>query len=263
LSSDGRAPGRPIRVVVLGSSHTVLVRPRPEPGQPGGTYAARLVDELHERGVAAEVVNEGRWFEMVDHISHRWERDVAPRLPDVVVVHVGFVECQPWVVPHRVHRWALAWDTSLHPLARAARTATAAPVVRLLGWWTPRWVRLTGGRTWKCSSARFRAELERLIARTREELGAEVLVVGMAPKPTGWLLELMPDLDDRMARYGALLADVVRARGDDGVRLVDVGPIHDRLGAGAAPDGIHLSAAAHRDLAQQLAEAIAPAGETP
>lgn len=262
MSSERRSTGRPLRIVVLGSSHAVLVRPRPGPGERGGTYAARLADELHERGVAAEVVNEGRWFEMVDHISHRWERDVAPRLPDVVVVHVGFVECQPWVVPHRVHRWALAWDTSLHPLAAAARAMTAAPVVRLLGWWTPRWVRLTRGRTWKRSPARFQAELERLVARTRDELGAQVLVVGMAPKPSGWLLELMPDLDERMARYGTLLAEVVRARGDDGVRLVDVGPIHDRLGEGAAPDGIHLSAAAHRELAEQLAEAIAPAGAT-
>ena len=252
MSSDDRAP---VRVVVLGSSHAVLVRPRPAAGEPRGTYAARLASELHDRGYAADVINEGRWFEMVDHLSRRWDSAVAPHLPHVVVLHVGFVECQPWVVPHWLHRWVLTWNTSLHPISRAARHITADPLVDLLRVWTPRWVRLTGGRTWKLSPRRFRAELDRLVGRLHDELGAHVLIVGMAPKPSGWLLELMPDLEARMARYGEILEEVARER-PDATTWVDAGPIHDRLGPETAPDGIHLSAAAHGELAQLLADVI-------
>jgi hypothetical protein len=252
LSSDDRAP---VRVVVLGSSHAVLVRPRPAAGEPRGTYAARLASELHDRGHAADVVNEGRWFEMVDHLSRRWDSAVAPHLPHLVVLHVGFVECQPWVVPHWLHRWVLTWNTSLHPISRAARHITADPLVDLLRVCTPRWVRLTGGRTWKLSPRRFRAELDRLVGRLHDELGAHVLIVGMAPKPSGWLLELMPDLEARMARYGEILEEVARER-PDATTWVDAGPIHDRLGPETAPDGIHLSAAAHGELAQLLADVI-------
>jgi hypothetical protein len=255
LSSD-RAPGgrgAPLRAVVLGSSHTVLVRPRTGGG---GTYAECLGEELVARGLAADVTNEGRWFEMTDHIFKRWDAVVAPRLPHVVVLHVGFVECQPWVLPHALHRWALEWKTSLHPLARAARRLVAQNLVRAMRWWTPHWTRLTRQRLWKQSPARFRAEVDRVIDQTRNELGALVLVVSMAPKPGSWLLELMPDLDQRMARYSDILSEAVRSRDDAGVVLVDLGPVHDRLGEDAAPDGIHLSGAAHRQVAALLASEI-------
>lgn len=241
-------------MVVLGSSHAVLVRPRRTGG--GGTYAECLVEELAERGLEADVANEGRWFEMTDHIFRRWQDAVAPRMPHVVVLHVGFVECQPWVVPHALHRWVLAWKTRLHPAARVLRLVVATPLQRAMRWWTPRWTRLVRQRLWKQSPRRFRAELDRLIGQTRSELGAQVLVLSMAPRPDDWLVELMPDLPVRMARYDEILADVVRSRDDPGVALVDLGGVHAHLQAGAAPDGIHLSAAAHRQVAGLLADEI-------
>lgn len=244
----------PLRVVVLGSSQAVLVRPRRTGG--GGTYAECLVAELAERGLEADVANEGRWFEMTDHMFRRWDEAVAPRMPQVVVLHVGFVECQPWVVPHALHRWVLAWKTSLHPAARAGRRAVAAPLQRAMQWWTPHWTRLVRQHLWKQSPRRFRAELERLIGQTRAELGAQVLVLSMAPRADDWLVELMPDLPERMARYDAILADVVRSRNDPGVVLVDLGAVHADLEDAAAPDGIHLSPAAHRQVASLLADEI-------
>lgn len=244
----------PLRVVVLGSSHTVLVRPRRTGG--GGTYAECLVDELAERGLAADVANEGRWFEMTDRIFRRWDGSVAPRMPHVVVLHVGFVECQPWVVPHAVHRWVLAWKTSLHPVARGVRPVVADPLRGAMQWWTPHWTRLTRQRLWKQSPRRFRAELDRLIGQTRAELGALVLVLSIAPRSADWLVELMPDIDDRMARYDGILTDVVRSRDDRGVVRVDLAPVHAELGDAACPDGIHLSEAGHRRVAALLAAEI-------
>jgi hypothetical protein len=204
----------------------------------------------------AGVINEGRWFEMSDHIFKRWESAVAPRRPHVVVLHVGFVECQPWVVPHRLHRWVLTWQTSLSPLALLARGAVAPRLETAMRRSTPAWSRMVRGRLWKQSPARFRAEVDRLIRTTRDELGALVLVVSMAPRPGAWLRDLMPDLDQRMARYDGILRDVVRDRGDDGVVFVDVTPIHDELGDLAAPDGIHLSPDAHQRLGRLLADEV-------
>lgn len=247
-------PEVPLRAVILGSSQAVLVRPRRTGG--GGTYAEHLQHELRARGLVAGVINEGRWFEMSDHIFKRWDSAVAPRLPHVVVLHVGFVECQPWVVPHRLHRWVLAWQTSLHPLARVGRRALATPLEALMRRATPGWSRVTRQRLWKQSPTRFRGELDRLIRATRDELGALVLVVSMAPRPGAWLGDLMPDLDERMARYDGILRDAVRARGDDDVVLVDVTPIHDELGDLAAPDGIHLGPEAHQRLAARLADEV-------
>ena len=258
MSSDAGAPGLdlepPIRAVVLGSSHAVLVRPRRTGG--GGTYAECLIDELAARGLAADVTNEGRWFEMVDHIYGRWEGAVAPRMPHVVVIHVGFVECQPWVVPHRLHRWVLRWNASLHPARSLGRRVVAGPAVRLMRWWTPTWSRMVGLRVWKQSPARFQAELARLIDTTRKELGALVLVVGMAPRAGSWLHQLMPDLDERMRRYDDILRAVVEERGDRGTVLVDIRTLHDELADDAAPDGMHLSPTAPARLASLLADEV-------
>lgn len=244
---------RHVGVVVLGSSVSILVRPHREPGE--ATYAEWLGELLRTDTTTVAVVNEGRWFEMVDAMHTRWDSAVAPRLPDVVVLHVGFVECQPWVLPHRIHRWALDWKTSLHPGPRLVRRLVADRLVAVLRWWTPRATRGLRGHLSKRSPARFAAEVERLVRQTRRELGALVLVVSISP-PGSWLPELMPDIGERVARYNRILRAVVTEQADPGVRLVDVAPVHRALGAAASTDGIHLSGAAHHDLAVLLAAEV-------
>jgi lysophospholipase L1-like esterase len=241
-----------LRVVVAGNSVSVLVRPNP-PGDDNLTYARHLERALRERGRAAEVRNEGRWFEMVDHCFARWESGIAASMPDVVVLNFGFVECQPAVLPHPVHRWVLAWNTGLGPVRARVEQPVRVAARRALGWWIPRYVAWLGERGHKRSPARFAAEMRRFIRNTHTELGAAVLVLEITP-PSGWVLGYLPGIEGRVAAYNRILAEVVAEAGDPAVRLVPLHTVVDALGDRTSGDGIHFTPAAHRMVGDLLAD---------
>ncbi|HYD09629.1 MAG TPA: hypothetical protein VEA78_05950 [Acidimicrobiales bacterium] len=248
------ATGPPLRAVVVGNSVSVLCRPH-EAGGPG-TYAAALGDACRSRGVAVEVWNQGRWFEMVDTCRRRWDRDVSPFLPDVLIVNYGAAECQPWVAPHLVHRMLLDWKTRTTRASEVGRRALVAPGRAYLARMTPTICRLVGQRGHKMRPRRFEEEVRRLIRTTRGELDAGVLVLGMGP-PGPKLERFMPGFGERCQRYDALLQQVVASFDDDRVQHVDVVPLYERLGAEAMSfDGLHYTPDGHRAVAELLAERV-------
>ena len=244
----------PIRVVTLGSSVAVLVRPRPA-GPDEVVYSRHLERELRARGHDAEVINEGRWFEMVDQTYSRWDAAVSAHAPDVVILNFGFVECQPPVLPYPVHRWILDWKTPLGLVRGRVRRPLIDRSRQALGWWTPKATAWMGQRGHKRSPKRFGAEMTRLITSTRNEVQASVLVLGISP-PTGWVLEFMPGIDERAAQYNRILERVVESRADPDVHFVSLEPVIAKLGIDLTGDGIHFTAEAHRLLASVLADEV-------
>lgn len=238
------------RVVVLGNSVSVLCRPHAP-----ATYAGTLSDVCRARGVDVDVWNQGRWFEQVDSARRRWDRDVSPFLPAAVVVNYGAAECQPWVLPHVLHRALLDWKSRTTVLSAVGRALLIRPGRALLRRATTPVARVAGQRGHKMRPSRFRDEVSRLVRVSRSEIGAAVLVLGVSP-PGPQLERFIPGFERRTARYDAILREVVDAFDDELVSFVDVRELHVRLGSEMSQDGLHYTPAGHRAVAEVLAERL-------
>jgi len=244
---------RPLRVLVCGNSTAVMVEP-PRTGRDDGPFPERLVPALASRGVEAEVLVDGTWFGMVDGLRRRYERAIRDRTPDVVVLAYGMAECQAKVLPTAVVRHLTTWDVGAGVLARAYRRAVAPHLWRALRAWQ-RWAHPRVGLALSRLSPRaFRGELAHVIGMTRRETGAAVLVCDIDPGH-GRLLHWLPGINDRVAAYNRLLADLVADAGE-GVVLVPTSTVVDHDRPGLMPDGLHRSAEGHRLAAELLADAI-------
>jgi hypothetical protein len=254
------APSNP-RVVVVGNSVAVLCRPKDMPCfEP--PYAGRLQRLCRVHGAEVDVVNHGRWFERINTAWRRWDRDVAPLLPAVVIVNYGFAECQPFVVPHVVHRALLDWKTRTSAASELGRRLLVGPGRQIVGRATTPIARIAGQRTHKLGPKRFEAELTRYIRSCRTELGALVLVVGLNP-PGENMVRFQPGVEERRDRFDRIEREVVARFDDEAVQFVDVEPVFSALGQlGASADGLHLTAAGHELLADDLARRIARHVET-
>lgn len=240
----------------MGNSVSVLCRPKVA-GIYEPVYAGRLPRLCRDRGVDVDVINQARWFERINTGWRRWDRDVSPFLPAVVVVNYGFAECQPFVVPHVVHRALLDWKLHLNPVNAVGRRLFVETGRHLVGRATTKVAVAVGQRTHKLPPKRFEAELERFIRSCRGELGALVLVIGLSP-PGEEMVRFQPGIEERRTHFDRIEREVVARFGDPLVQFVDVEPMFATLGAkSASSDGLHLTAAGHEHLAGLLADQIA------
>ena len=234
-----------MNVLVLGTSVARMVAPG-RTSVDDRTYAGWL-EEL----TGARVENESRWYELLDDGSARFHSELRPRMPDVVVLDYGVVECQPSLLPTWLSRHAMTWDQSLGRGARLYRRGLAV-VWPALRWWQ-RWSAAKAGtRTWRLPPRRFAASLHRLIEVARHDK-AVVLVLDLPP--FGSRMEhFLPGLEPRRKIYNEVFASVVSSFADDDVRLVERSKVSAELGIDeTVPDGLHLSPAAHRRVAELLA----------
>lgn len=248
---------RPLRVVVAGSSAASMVIPsrrlRSE-----GAYPELLAAALAERGVGAEVLTRSRWFGMIRDLRHEYEQVIRDRAPDVVVLNYGIVECQSNMLPTAVARHFGTWNRSGSTPRRAYRRFVADRVWPGLREYQRR---TEGLPTHRMSPRAFRAELTRVIALTRLETRALVLVLEIDP-PGSRISRWMPSIQARRDTYQGLIAEVVERFGPD-VRLVaSAGAVVGRERE-LAPDGLHRSAEGHRLLAELLAVEIAAWADQP
>ncbi|MCO8126371.1 SGNH/GDSL hydrolase family protein [Acidimicrobiia bacterium EGI L10123] len=249
-------PARPLRISVVGSSVAYFVTPRVDPD--GGNYGERLEARLYARGVPALVRNEAGWLMRVDEIVADAERRILGHSPQVVIIDVGWVECQPLVLPLPLLRWTFSWRANLSPRSLLLRRAVRPVLKRAHLRWGPAWIRRGGPVPDRLPLPRFRAELERLIDLVAERQRALVLLLNVPPTAPH-LDEVLPGIQERAARYSRAIDDLVTATGSPDVRLIDVRAIVDADGLDAVlPDGIHLNAAGHELVAERLeAEVVA------
>lgn len=247
---------RPLRIVDVGNSISVLQVPAAS-DRSEVPYPELLPDALAARGIAAVCRNEGRMHDFVHLGLRRYERHVRVHAPDVVVLHYGVLEAQPWYGPLPLLRHVVRRHTSVTRTASWYRRHVVKRIWDALSSYR-RHVAARLGFAYQVSPRRFHRGIEQLVQVLRSDLRPLVLILTIAPPPQ--LLEVnMPGQALRVARYNRMLVDVVEAAADPEVVLVDVGPLIDELGGAETTviDGMHFTPALHRRLAEVLADTIA------
>lgn len=244
------------RVAVLGNSVPILVVP-PREQREEGTFPERLQRLLGEQGFDVEVRNESRLFDMLPGGWRRFQEQLIPWAPDVLVVNYGVIEMQPNVVPTWLNRH-LTTETvgGKGPVALYKRRVVPRlwPPVRTFQRTASR---RAGIRTWRLPPQRLAAELRRLIEVARQE--KMLVLVNDVHEPGQRLRHFFPGIERRHAILQEVLADVVDAFADPDVRLVPVSQVSAKLGEAAGlPDGLHLTSAGHLGVAHLLADEIGP-----
>lgn len=247
------ADRRPLSVVVFGNSIPALQMPA-RPDRSSGVYAEVLTDELAAAGIPVTTHLEARWFDFLVRGIRDYQSRVRSHLPDVLIVHYGLNEYQPWLAPVWLIRHLLREDAATRS-ARAYRTHVAPKVWRKVRgfrrWAAPK----VGTRTWQTTPDRFAGHLGHLIKRARWELAPLILVLDI-DEPGDRLEHFMPGMKARHRIYQQTLERVVAEADHPDVRLVRVSEITRALGPTALPDGMHYTASTHRRIGEALAAEI-------
>lgn len=245
---------RPLSVVVFGNSLPILQMPL-RPDRESGVYLEILADRLAEEGVPVAAHLEGRWFDFLVDGMRDYQTRVRSHMPDVLIVHYGLNEYQPWIVPVWLIRHFLRQRDAVVQPARAYRKHVAPRLWRKVRnfrrWASPH----VGLRTWQTTPHRFGGHLARLIRLARAEMAPLVLILDI-DEPGELLQHFLPGLSERREVYQRTLEQVVREADDPDVRLVRVSEVTKALGPRSMPDGMHYTAEAHRAIGERLADDV-------
>jgi lysophospholipase L1-like esterase len=248
------SPLRPLSVVVLGNSLTVLSVPG-RAGPDDGGWPEVLRDRLVAAGVPTRLHLEGRWFDFAVKAVPRYESTVRAHLPDVVVLQFGLNESQPWLLPIPVIRHFLTSHRVTTARGRWYRARVAPRLwqgVRTYRAWASGHV---GTRTWQTTPDRFHQAMHQLIRATRYDSRPLVLILDV--EPPGELLErFLPGMAPRHQRIQQELRDLVASFGDDEVRLVAVSELTSHRGQAAMADQMHYTPLGHSLVGEALAEQV-------
>lgn len=255
------------KVLVLGASMGMIVAPAERrhvevlptrTSRQEGTYVEILEWLLRGgAGYPVTVRNSSRIFDQIDRGARRFIEHEMAEFPDVLVIHFGFNECRPPVVPWSLLRHLHKDHVSLSAPAMAYRKTIVPKLWKATRHWQKAASGLVGDRTWRMSPSRFRREYQRLFEIGRRQ-GMLVLVADVNP-PGRRVAEITPGLEERCAYYRRLQAELVDSFGDDDVRLVRVSEVVTEMGIDEAlPDNLHFSAPAHQRVAEMLAAEIGP-----
>ena len=248
------SPLRPLSVVVLGNSVSVLSLPQRE-GPADGTYGEVLRDLLIAQGVPTQVHQEGRWYDFAVKGLRRYESSVRTHLPDVLVLHYGINESQPWLLPVPVLKHFVTSHRTTTQTGRWYRKAIAPRVWKQLRayrrWASPK----VGTRTWQTTPHRFGEAMRQIIRAARYDFRALVLVLDVQP-PNEMLEHFLPGMAPRYERTQQVLREVVGAFGTDEVRLIEVSSLIHNAGPEAMRDFTHYTPLGHRVVGEALAREV-------
>lgn len=247
--------GRPLSLVVLGNSLAIMANPRPD--RASGVWAEVVADRMSDELGPTALALEARWFELAPQALAEYEQRVTSHAPDVVVIQYGYNEMQPWLLPVWLVRHLLTDHVTTGRVSSWYRRTVVPRLWRALRAYRRPAARVVGTRTWQLRRGRFRRTLQHLVRLSRNQHRALVLVVDVNPV-TAKVEHFLPGQSRRHGLYQELIAGVVADAGDPDVRLIRASEVVERLGVETAmPDGIHLSADAHRQVADLVFTEIA------
>lgn len=248
------ADRRPLSVVAFANSVGTLQLPvRNDRAE--GTYVEVLADLLATVGVPAVPHVESRWFDFLHRAMRDYESRVRPAQPDVLIVHFGLNEYQPWLTPVWLIRHLLVQNQAASRTAIAYRQHVARPVWKQIRRYRQWAAGKVGARTWQTTPARFAGQLRRLIRTARTEGRPLVLVLDI-DRPSGTLAHFLPGLPERHAIFQRAINDAVGSFNDPEVRVVRVSELTVEGDAHPLPDGMHFSAARHAAVGELLSAEI-------
>ena len=235
----------PVRVMVIGNSVALYVRPRVSGER---AYPHRLAGLLGpDRPVDLEVCAENSLtaWDLLKVVEDR----LPAFSPDLVIVNVGVVDCTPRILPQRLRRFFVRGRTRAERASLAAEAMIRRPVVRLLG----------GASA--LSLRDFESAIRRIVEIARAEAGARVVCLGLPPTSPRVVREV-PGMEDRLRRFDEAIRAVCQAV--PGALYLDTGALVAEAGGDRVlPDGIHFSAEGHARVAAALVDLVEAAPDSP
>jgi len=241
-----------LQVSVMGNSTAVWVAPARR-DRSDATYSEHLAMELSTNGIDCRVSNVARWNETVPKGLCRFELSVRSAMPDVVILSYGAAEAFPGAFPLSLHTYLHTW----HVHSGFGRTHFRNILRRLLWRRLRAWQRLVGThvgqRTHHVGPRRFQAELGKLLHDIHVDQRALTIVMGI-PTASESLCRLVPGMDQRFARYNAIMRQLCEAQPPGSAVFFDMDVLDPATDP--VPDSLHLSAEAHRQVGRQLATIV-------
>lgn len=229
-----------MKIVVMADS---LAMPRQE-GEGNIPFEATypyLLDQSLRRQLGKQapvIIERGMRRRTIEYVLDEWFELVELRAPDVVVVHVGIVDCAPRVFLRRERQFV----ENLRPavlrnfvlnFVRKHRRA----VVRMRG------------RAY-VPPQRFRALVAQVIQKAKQDRLRLLVFVNIIAPPAA-MEERSPGFNENVATYNQILQE--QAQGE-GIRLIDLNQLIS-AGGGSEKltiDGIHINEAGHAMLAREI-----------
>jgi lysophospholipase L1-like esterase len=228
-----------MKIVILADS---LALPRPEnegkiPYE--ATYPYLLERSLRQKAsVAPQVIERGMRRRTIEYVLDDWLEMVELRKPDILVVHVGIVDCAPRIFLRREGRF----------IARLRPVHLPRFIFKFAGKHRRRIVTLRP-RVY-VPAERFRRHLAE-VAEKAAAAGIKSLVLINIITPPDALEQRSPGFQQNVRIYNRILEEEARR---PGIHLVDINGLVEKKGGAEnlLPDGIHINEAGHKLLAREL-----------
>jgi len=247
----------PLRVVVLGASASV------ETSYHGGprtdlAYPRVIEAELRAAGHPATVRVCALPADRARHGLLRWEREVNPWAPDVVIVHYGQADSVHLFLPRWLERHANSPRRRPGAIRERYRRFLLRPVWVYLARLQARLDARFDATKETRRQRRVTAEVARLIERVRSTSPALVLVPTLLRPGPPWQ-RWFPGVGARMATLNEMFGDVVEGVDDPDVRVFPLAELVEHLvteGEEPTPDGGHFTPLVHRAIGEAMADVI-------
>jgi hypothetical protein len=247
------APGRPLKVAILGNSAGVLIAGKAGAKGSSLSYPAAL-DRATSEGVTFDVSNLCRIAAILPDVAGTWFEPLTALRPDVVVLQFGSYEAFPRWLPRRLVSHLMGNNRR----AGKWRNVYWHRAGRLLGWLGAGEGRLDqlvprdlGGYV---SPRRFEAELRHLCLRMWRQLGCRIVLMDCYT-PTDRAQVLTQNMKDRSELNRQAIHRVAE---ELKLEVFPLAGLIETMGRERAlGDGLHLNHRAHCKVGEELAAFLA------
>ena len=204
------------------------------------TYPFLLDQSLRRQfGANAPIVYErGMRRRTIEYVLDDWNEQVELKKPDVVIVHVGIVDCAPRVFLRREGAFVenIRIPRVRDRILKFAHDHRRAIVQRRRKVYVPLW--------------RFEKHVQQVVQKAREAAVTSLVFINIIDPPDS-VEERSPGFQQNVIAYNRVLAEQTKHAW---VTLIDLNRmVHEEGGSGALTiDGIHLNERGHILLAQEL-----------
>ncbi|MCW2786462.1 MAG: hypothetical protein JWP74_2979 [Marmoricola sp.] len=257
MSTNAELP-HPIRVVVQGTSLSVTV-PEREGERGEYTFPRWVQNGMHDRGIAAEVIDYGIVGHPTRMAFRDWDTKVLASTPDVVIFSYGFYECVHALLPHWLERHVNDLQWRRGPVRTIYRRHLLRPFWLALAHTQKALDKVIQARLFGRKKQRAIDDYELLITRTRRYVPGNPLVfVFTLMRPGGEAGSWFPGMSARIDAMNEAIIAMVERIDDPLVRLIPALELSTLLPEGhdPVPDGLHYTPPMRRVVGDWIAAQI-------
>ena len=206
-----------------------------------------LLDQSFRRRFGANaplVMERGMRRRTIEYVLDEWTEQVELKSPEVVIVHVGVVDCAPRVFLRREHAFVARIKLRFlrERILKFAHDHRRAIILKRPRVYVP--------------LPRFEKHVIEVVQRAQRDKVRLLVFINIISPPDS-VEERSPGFQSNVDRYNQVLAQQAK---HPHVALVDLNGLLHREGgsAGLTVDGVHLTERGHMLIAQQLDELVTP-----